>query len=111
MLNDEDSDHAEDLGSDSSAATTALTGARSTRSVPKQKARIATFFNKQNQKQNKRKRAPTLEEISGDSSEDTDDDSEDGTSQGQSRQQPHSREVKTGNHRKMKKKKRMKVSR
>ena len=89
----------------------ALTRTRSTRSAPKQKVRIATFFNKQNQKQNKRKRAPTLEEISGDSSEDTDDDSEDGTSQGQSRQQPHSRKVKTGNHRKMKKKKRKIVSR
>ena len=110
MCNDEDSDHAEDLDSDSSAATTALTRTRSTRSAPKQKVRIATFFTKQNQSQNKRKQTLTLEEITGDSSEDTDEDSEDGAPQGQSRQRSHSREA-TGNHRKMKKKKRKIVSR
>ena len=106
ILNDEDSDHTEDLDSDSGAARTVSSRTRNTRSVPKQKIRIATFFNKHTQSNNKRKRALTLEDISGDSPEDTDDDREDGTSQGQSRQRPHSREVKTGNHRKMNKKKR-----
>ena len=105
--NDEDSDHAEDLDSNDSAATTAPARMSNTRSAPKQKVRIATFFNKQVQLHNKRKRPLTLEEIIGDSSEDEDDDSDNNAKHEQNQQRSHPREM-TGNHRKMKKKRRKK---
>ena len=107
MLNDEDSDHTEDLDSDSGAARTVSSRTRNTRSAPKQKIRIATFFNKHTQSNKKRKRHATLEEVIGDLSENTDEDSDDNTTPERAQQQPPSR-VTTGNHRKGQKKKKKK---
>ena len=106
ILNDEDSDHAEDLsGSKSNSADGTVTDrARNTRSTPKQKIRIATFFNKHTQSQNKLKRPITLEEVIGDVSDSTDEDSEDNTTPERTQQQAQS-SARTGNHRKAKKKK------
>ena len=108
IRNDESSDHAEDAsGSESSSAvSTAHNRMRNTRSAPKQKIRIATFFNKHTQSQNKRKRPVTLEEVIGDS---TDEDSDDNNMPERTRtqRQPLSRAT-TGNHRKAKKKKKKK---
>ena len=78
---------------------------RNTRSAPKQKIRIATFFNKHTQSQNKRKRPVTLEEIIGDS---TDEDSDDNNTPERTQQQPLSCAT-TGNHRKVRKKKKKKI--
>ena len=81
IRNDEDSDHAEDIsGSKSSTVDrTAPNRVRNTRNAPKQKIRIATFFNKHTHTQNKRKRRVTLEEVIGDTSESTDEDSDNNT--------------------------------
>ena len=109
ILNDEGSDHAEDLsGSKSNSADRTVTDrARKTRSTPKQKIRIATFFNKHTQSQNKLKRPITLEEVIGDVSDSTDEDSEDNTTPERTQQQAQS-SARTGNHRKAKKKKKKK---
>ena len=58
---------------------------RNTRSAPKQKIHIATFFNKHTQSQNKRKRPVTLEEVIGDSA---DEDSDDNNMPERTQQQP-----------------------
>ena len=109
IRNDESSDHAEDFsGSESSSAVSiGPNRVRKTRSAPKQKIRIATFFNKHTQSQNKRKRPVTLEEIIGDTSENTDEDSNDNVTPERTQQQPQSSTM-TGNHRKAKKKKKKK---
>ena len=108
IRNDEDSDHAEDIsGSKSSTVDrTAPNRVRNTRNAPKQKIRIATFFNKHTHTQNKRKRRVTLEEVIGDTSESTDEDSDNNTTPERT-QQPQSRAT-TGDHRKAKKKKKKK---
>ena len=107
IRNDEDSEEDSSGSESSSAVSTDPNTVRNTRSAPKQKIRIATFFNKHTQSHNKRKRPVTLEGVIGDLSENTDEDSDESTTPERTQQQAQSC-AKAANHRKVRKKKKKK---